>query len=131
MAWQTQRVEPADTLAPDGAHIRALVTVAGGSMVYCTLRPGQVTRAVQHRSVEEVWLCVAGAGQLWRQDVATGTVETVDLEAGVAVSIPVGTAFQFRCASSRPLELVIATMPPWPGPHEAVPVGGEWEARLG
>jgi mannose-6-phosphate isomerase-like protein (cupin superfamily) len=99
-------------------------------MVHCTLRPGQVTRAVQHRTVEEVWFCLAGTGQLWRREAATITEEIVELHAGVAVSIPLGTAFQFRGVGAQPLELILTTMPPWPGPEEAEPVAGVWPASL-
>lgn len=131
VTWQTHRLGSTyDAVAPDGSQIRLLVQVRGGSMVYCTLQPGQVTRAVQHRTVEEVWLCVSGAGQLWRREVAGGTEEIVDLQPGVAVSIPLGTAFQFRGLGQRPLELVMTTMPPWPGPDEAAAVTGTWEAIL-
>ena len=128
MRAQTQRVGPTyDVLAPDGSEIRLLVSVRGGSMVHCTLPPGRTTRAVKHRSVEEVWLCLAGAGELWRRDGSSGTPEIVALEAGVAVSIPVGTDFQFRALGARPLELVITTMP-LPGPEEALPAFGAWPA---
>ncbi len=107
-----------------------LVQVRSGSMVYCTLQPGQVTRPIQHRSVEEVWLCVSGQGQLWRRDPATKAEEIVGLEAGVAVSIPLRTAFQFRVVGEQPLEVVMTTMPQWPGPAEAVPAAGVWPATL-
>jgi mannose-6-phosphate isomerase-like protein (cupin superfamily) len=137
MAWQTRRLAAApDLLAPDGSEIRLLVQVAGASMVHCTLQPGQVTRAVQHRTVEEVWFCVAGSGQVWRRAVPAPPAEAgrpsqadeiVDVEPGVALSIPLGIAFQFRASGSRPLEVVIATMPPWPGDSEAVPVDGVWQ----
>jgi len=113
-----------DDLAPDGSEIRLLVMVNGGSMVHCTLRPGQISQAVRHRSVEEVWYCVAGAGQLWRR--SGQAEEVVDLQPGVAVSIPVGTEFQFRTRGERPLEVVITTMPPWPGADEAIAVQGAW-----
>src|SRR5690242_796237 len=64
VTWQTRRVGPEyDALAPDGSEIRLLVEVNGGSMVHCSLAPGAVTRAIRHRSVEEVWLCLAGRGQ--------------------------------------------------------------------
>jgi mannose-6-phosphate isomerase-like protein (cupin superfamily) len=53
--------------------------------------------------------------------------EIVDVEPGVALSIPVGVAFHFRASGPRPLELVIATLPPWPGEDEAVRVDGVWE----
>jgi mannose-6-phosphate isomerase-like protein (cupin superfamily) len=114
-----------DTLAPDGSEIRVLVQVERGSLVHCTLPAGQVTRAVRHRTVEEVWFCVAGAGQVWRK--ASDTEEVVDITAGLALTIPLGVTFQFRASASQPLELVITTMPPWPGPDEAVAVDGVWE----
>jgi mannose-6-phosphate isomerase-like protein (cupin superfamily) len=124
--WQTHQLEAAyDALAPDGSEIRLLVQVQGGSMVHCKLRPGQVTLAVHHRTVEEMWYCVAGAGQIWRK--SGDAEEVVELEPGVAVSIPLGVAFQFRASQSQQLELVIATTPPWPGPGEAVPVEGIWD----
>jgi mannose-6-phosphate isomerase-like protein (cupin superfamily) len=94
-------------------------------MVHCALRPGQVTRAVRHRTVEEVWFCVSGTGQLWLKSAEAE--EVVDLEAGVALSIPLGAAFQFRATGRQALEIVIATMPPWPGPEEAMAVDGVWE----
>jgi mannose-6-phosphate isomerase-like protein (cupin superfamily) len=125
--WQTASVSPDhDLLAPDGSEIRVLVQVRGGSLVHCTLRPGAVTRAVQHRTVEEVWYCVAGTGQLWRCTVGDGNGEITDLRPNVAVTIPLGTRFQFRATSGQPLEIVITTLPPWPGEDEAVPVEGRW-----
>src|SRR5205085_706199 len=88
VTWQTHRLGPEyDALAPDGSQIRLLVQVDRGSMVHCSLPPGAVTRAVRHRSVEEVWLCLAGRGQLWRRAAPDEAI--VDLEPGVAVSIPV------------------------------------------
>ena len=125
MVWQTRRVpEKPDTLAPDGSEIRLLPSLERGSMVHCTLATGAVTRAVRHRSVDELWFCLGGTGELWRR--GDQTEETVDLEPGVAVSLPVGTAFQFRAMADEPLQLVIVTMPPWPGEAEAMPVQGAW-----
>jgi mannose-6-phosphate isomerase-like protein (cupin superfamily) len=40
----------------------------------------------------------------------------------------VATHFQFRAASTGPLEAVAATTPPWPGPDEAYEVPGAWPA---
>jgi mannose-6-phosphate isomerase-like protein (cupin superfamily) len=131
--WQTARLAAdSDVRAPDGSEIRLLVGVQGASMVHCTLKPGQVTQAVQHRTVEEVWYCVAGEGQVWRRkaDAPEAEVaEVVDVEAGVALSIPLGVAFQFRTLGARPLEVVITTVPPWPGADEAVAVDGLWEVH--
>jgi mannose-6-phosphate isomerase-like protein (cupin superfamily) len=124
--WQTRRIGTTyDVLAPDGSEIRQLTEVGGGSMVYCTLPAGRTSRAVRHRTVEELWLCVAGRGQVWRRGAARE--EITDVEAGVALSIPLGVTFQFRALGAEPLELVIATLPPWPGADEAVPVAdGRW-----
>jgi mannose-6-phosphate isomerase-like protein (cupin superfamily) len=127
VTWQTAAVTPGrdyDVLAPDGSEIRLLVQVGGGSLVHCTLRPGVVTQAVQHRTVEEVWFCVAGSGQVWRS--AEDTDEVTDLQPGVAVTIPLGTRFQFRATGAQPLEIVITTLPPWPGADEAICVEGRW-----
>ncbi|MGI9146991.1 MAG: cupin domain-containing protein [Chloroflexota bacterium] len=118
-----------DTLAPDGSEIRALVRVSDGSMVHCTLPAGMVTQAVRHRTVEEMWFCTAGAGQVWRKAGGERHLEeVVDVEPGVALSIPVGVAFQFRATGLRPLEFVIATLPAWPGEDEAVPADARWES---
>jgi mannose-6-phosphate isomerase-like protein (cupin superfamily) len=124
MAWQTRRT-PAyfDLLAPDGSEIRLLTQLGQGSMVHCTLRRGQTTRAVRHRTVSELWYCVAGSGELWRR--AGEIEEIVSLRPGTSVSIPLGVDFQFR-ALTETLELVIVTMPPWPGEDEAVVVDGAW-----
>jgi mannose-6-phosphate isomerase-like protein (cupin superfamily) len=127
--WDTMRVpDKPDALAPDGSEIRLLPTVGRGSMVYCTLAAGAISRAVRHRSVDELWLCLGGVGQVWRR--ADDVEETIEVEQDVALSIPVGTAFQFRATGSEPLRFVIVTMPPWPGEAEAVHVEGVWEPRL-
>jgi len=129
VSWHTARLNrDYDVLAPDGSEIRLLVQVGGGSLVHCTLRPGSTTLAVEHRTVEEVWYCVAGQGQLWR--CADGADEITDLSPGVAVTIPLGARFQFRASGAQPLELVIATMPPWPGAGEALPVQGVWTPTI-
>ena len=56
------------------------------------LPPGQVTTAVRHRTVEEVWFCIAGRGEVWRR--SGDAEETVHMERGVALTIPLGTTFQ-------------------------------------
>jgi mannose-6-phosphate isomerase-like protein (cupin superfamily) len=120
-----------ELLAPDTAEIRPLVQVEGGSMVHCRLQRGQTTLAVRHQTVEELWFCVAGRGQVWRQsllepDAASAHEEVVDVEPGVALTIPLGTAFQFRGTGTEPFDVVITTIPPWPGADEAVRVEGRW-----
>jgi mannose-6-phosphate isomerase-like protein (cupin superfamily) len=127
MTWESGRVKPTyDLLAPDGSEIRILVSLPRASMVHCALQPGQVTRATLHRTVEEVWFCLAGAGQVWRR--SADVEEVVDVAPGVALTIPLGVSFQFRAIATQPLELVITTIPPWPGEDEATFVEGPWES---
>jgi len=115
----------ADALAPDGSEIRLLGAVRGGSVVHCTLPPRRTSRAVRHRTVEEIWYVLGGRGQVWRRQ---GTrEEVVDVEPGVALTIPLGVYFQFRTVGSEPLRFVIVTIPPWPGAEEAVRVKDHWE----
>ena len=116
--------EDLDVLAPDGSEIRLLSQTSRGSMVHCTLNPGQVSLAVAHRTVDEVWYFLEGTGQVWRK---LGDEErVVDVAPGGSLSIPVGAHFQFRTTGDRALRFVIATMPPWPGHDEAFPVEGYW-----
>jgi mannose-6-phosphate isomerase-like protein (cupin superfamily) len=117
-----------DVLAPDGSQVRILLRLQGGSMAHFRLEPGQTSIAVAHRSVEELWYVVSGRGEMWRKQ--TDRDETVQLAAGSCVSIPVGTAFQFRCIGGDPFESVAVTMPPWPDADEAYAVDGAWQPRL-
>jgi len=112
--------------APDGAQVQVLLSLHGGSMATFTLQPGQVSAAVMHRSVEELWYVVSGLGRMWRRDAVHE--EIVALEPGLCLSVPLGTAFQFRCDGDAPLVAVAVTMPPWPGEGEAVAVDGAWAA---
>jgi mannose-6-phosphate isomerase-like protein (cupin superfamily) len=113
-----------DATAPDGAAVRLLLTLPGGSMAHFELPAGAVSHAATHRTVEEIWFVVAGYGALWRRAGATEGVEA--LSPGVAVTIPLGTEFQFRAENDGPLAFVAVTMPPWPGMAEAVMVEGPW-----
>jgi mannose-6-phosphate isomerase-like protein (cupin superfamily) len=117
-----------DVLAPDGSEVRILQRMNGGSMAHFRLPPGTVAKAVQHRTVEEMWFVVAGRGEMWRaQD---GREEVVPLVFGTSLTIPLGTAFQFRAAKTEPLDIVGCTMPPWPGDDEAFVVDGKWEPTV-
>ena len=115
-----------DAIAPDGSEVRILAATARGSMAQFRLPPGGVSLAVVHRSVEEVWVFTAGTGRMWRK---AGTVEeTIAVNPGLSIAISVGMAFQFRNDGAGPLEAIGVTMPPWPGPEEAVFVDGPWTA---
>jgi len=122
-ATKTLGADP-DATAPDGTAVRLLNALAGGSMAHFELPAGAVSHAVTHRTVEELWYVTAGRARLWRR---SGTYERVDaLGPGVAVTIPLGTAFQFRAEGDGPFAFVAVTMPPWPGMGEAVPADGPW-----
>ena len=118
--------EDHDVLAPDGSEIRLLVGTAGCSMAHGSLPPGQVSRAIVHRRVEEVWYVTEGRAQIWRK--LGDHEEVVDAEPGTALTIPVGAHFQFRTVGPESFRFVMWTMPPWSGEHEAVRVPDFWPA---
>jgi mannose-6-phosphate isomerase-like protein (cupin superfamily) len=120
--------EAPDVTAPDGSQVRILLQLRGGSMAHFRLEPGQTSIAVAHRSVEELWYVVSGRGEMWRKQAERE--EVTHLAPGSCVSIPSGTAFQFRCSGDEPFSSVAVTMPPWPGPDEAYAVEGVWQPRV-
>ena len=114
--------------APDGSEALPLLRLGGGSMARFRLPPGTCSRAVVHRSVEELWLFVAGHGEIWRRNATAEEITVV--EAGTCISLPCGTCFQFRCTGEASLEAVGVTMPPWPGDDEAELVQGPWSGQV-
>ena len=124
-----QLPEGPSVLAPDGSEVRVLLGLQGGGMAHFQLAPGQVSAAVTHRTIEEIWFVVSGAGQMWRRQGQRE--EVTELVPGLCLTIPLGTAFQFRAAATSPLAAVAITMPPWPGEDEAILVAGPWQPRRG
>ena len=123
--FETMRIATAQReQAPDGSGVFPLLSMPGGGVALFELDRNQVSRAVRHRTVNEIWLVLEGRGSMWRQQ--DGCEEIAPLEEGVCVSIPAGTAFQFRCDGSDGLRVVAVTMPPWPGDEEAELVPGKW-----
>ena len=118
----------ADVIAPDGCEVRILAATSRGSMAHFTLGPGQVSRAIAHRTVEEVWYFLSGKGRMWRR--FGGTDEIVEVAPGVSLSIPLGARFQLRNDGAEPLDAVAITMPPWPREDEACLVEGKWPATV-
>ena len=114
----------ATTVAPDGSDVRVLLQLPSGGLAQFSLAPRQTSRAVQHRTISEIWYFISGAGQMWR--AADGQEETVDVGPGLSITIPVGTRFQFRSTSDEPLVAIGFTTPPWPGDTEAFAVEGPW-----
>jgi mannose-6-phosphate isomerase-like protein (cupin superfamily) len=127
--WTTQEIATAPLVeAPDGSAVRVLCATARGSMISFSLPPGAVSKAVRHRTVEEIWYVAAGQGRLWRRQGAAE--ETLGLAPGLSLTIPVGASFQFRNDGNAPLQIVAVTMPPWPGADEAVTADGHWPATI-
>lgn len=127
-SFATMPFPPARTaVAPDGSDVRLLLGLQGGGMAHFELAPGQVSQAVMHRTVEEIWFVLSGFGKVWRKQ--DEREEVVQLEPGVCLTIPVGTHFQFRASASQGLGVVAVTMPPWPGEGEAVQVPGIWDGE--
>jgi mannose-6-phosphate isomerase-like protein (cupin superfamily) len=117
-----------DTVAPDGMDVRLLLGLAGGTMAHFELAAGQVSKAVTHRTVEEIWFFLSGRGQMWRRRGKRASI--VDVSAGICVTIPLGTHFQLRSSCDAALAAVAVTMPPWPGETEAIVVAGEWASTV-
>jgi mannose-6-phosphate isomerase-like protein (cupin superfamily) len=110
------------SIAPDGSDVRLLLELHRGGLAHFELAPGETSKAISHRTVDEIWFVISGRGEMWRRrDFQT---ETVALEAGVCLTIPVGTEFQFRSYGYLPLEVIGATMPCWPGDGEVIPGTG-------
>lgn len=110
-----------DYLAPDKSEIRLLCEGQTAGFSHCTLPAGQVSIAVKHRSVEELWYVLEGRGQVWRE-----AYEVIDVGPGTSLVIPPKSGFQFRADQSGSLTILIATIPPWPGADQAEPVKGFW-----
>src|SRR5262245_2899659 len=118
------RQRTATVVAPDGSAVRPLLGLSGGSMAEFELAPGQVAAPVTHRTVDEIWYVLRGRGEIWRRQGMRE--EVTPLEAGVCLTIPLGTHFQFRTISERALTVLGVTMPPWPGAGEATSAAGPW-----
>jgi mannose-6-phosphate isomerase-like protein (cupin superfamily) len=125
-----QRPITPDAVAPDGSEVRILLRLAAGGMAHFQLAPGEVSTAVTHRTVEEIWYFLGGSGEMWRKQGERE--EIVRVHAGSCITIPLGPHFQFRADPIQPadLEAVGVTMPPWPGEGEARIVAGPWRPTV-
>ena len=129
MLFQAKRISTApDAIAPDGSEVRVLSQLSRGGLAIFSLPPGAISRAVAHRTIEEVWYFLSGHGRMWRK--LNGQQETIDVSPGTSITLPTGTHFQFRCDGAEPLTAIGATMPPWPGEAEAYAVEGAWQATV-
>ena len=129
LAFDTKRLPGArDAIAPDGSDVRILLGLRSGGMAHFELPPGQTSKAVEHRTVEEIWYFLSGRGEMWRKQGDRESVVAVG--PGVCLTIPLGASFQFRSLDSEPLTAIGVTMPPWPGEGEARHVEGKWKPTV-
>ena len=128
MKFETKSLpETPDITAPDGSDVRILLSLQNGSMAHFELATDGTSRAVAHKSVEEIWYFLGGEGEMWRK--LDEYEEIVRVSAGVCITIPVGTYFQFRSLGKDSLKAVAITMPPWPGEDDAYFVSGKWRVE--
>ena len=118
-----------DALAPDGSLVRLLVRLSSASLAHFELGVGEVSIAQRHRVVSEIWYILSGQGHMWRKQDG-GRSKTIDLREGTALTIPVGTSFQFRNTGRSPLSAVGVTIPPWPEAGDGFEVAGPWQPHL-
>ena len=88
------------------------------------MAPGQISRPVYHRTVEEVWYILQGSGHVWRCPLGIdepSLVAALAVVPGDALVIPKGWSFQFAADELVELRFLCVTMPPWPGDDEALP----------
>jgi mannose-6-phosphate isomerase-like protein (cupin superfamily) len=118
-----------DYIAPDGSDVRALLVLEAGGLAHFEIAPGEISVAVAHRTVSEIWYFLKGRGEMWLK--LKDREKVVSVQPGVCITIPVGTHFQFRSLGSESLSAIGVTMPPWPEQgDEAYEVTGKWSATL-
>jgi mannose-6-phosphate isomerase-like protein (cupin superfamily) len=125
--WETKSIGPhPDVIAADGSEVHLGLECRRGGLSVFVLPAGRISRAIRHKTIEEVWFFIHGEGEMWRR--SGDDEEACRVGPGVFLTIPTGTAFQFRAFGHEPLRFAIATMPPWPGGDEALPADGPWIA---
>jgi mannose-6-phosphate isomerase-like protein (cupin superfamily) len=95
----------------DGSLVRELVQVGDGarnqSLAEATVPPGGETIEHLHRTSEEIYRFVSGAGRI----VLGG--EAADVRAGDMVLIPAGVRHKLMNRGAEPLVLLCACSPPY------------------
>jgi mannose-6-phosphate isomerase-like protein (cupin superfamily) len=99
-------------ITADGSSIRELVGIPSGnasqqSVAEATVPPGGETVEHYHRTTEEVYLFLSGAGQMRLGDEEAG------VRAGDTVVIPPGTRHKLWNSGPEPLVLLCSCAPPY------------------
>ncbi len=98
----TLPIQP-DVRAPDDSQVRILLRLDPGSMAHFRLESGQISKAVTHRRVDELWYVVSGLGEMWRSQ--GGDSEVVQLSEGLLREYSAGTSFQSAAQGKSPCAL--------------------------
>ncbi len=113
-----------DVTAPDGSAVYVLVDGARGasrlSLAEAVVGPGERTACVSHKTIEEVWYVLRGAGVFHRALPDGSGAEEVKIKAGDAVLIPTGHRFWVENTGAGELAFLCCDAPGWPGHEEAV-----------
>ena len=68
MSWETKTISrQPDGVAPDGSEVYLGLECSRGGLAVFVLPAGRVSRAVRHRTIEEVWFFMDGEGEMWRR----------------------------------------------------------------
>ncbi len=113
--------------APDGVNTRPLLRFPEGSMARFELSAGQVSHAMWHPGLDELWYVVDGSGEMWREQATRSSIEP--LIPGTCLSIPRKTRFQCR-AGAGGLTVIAVTLPAWSGDGDAVRTNGPFVAPI-
>ena len=112
-------------LSDDGSEIRPMPSINGVESVHCLLPKNGVIQASRHRTVSQIWYVLAGTGDLWLKS-ASGKETLHSLKSGIAMTVPLGYAFQFRNTGEQNLEIFIVNATKWSGAGELIPVKNHW-----
>jgi hypothetical protein len=89
--------------APDGSETRLLVDGRKGGLSYARLPVSKTASAIFHRTVDELWFCLSGEGEVCRK--LHGQEEVTKVASGVSLSLPQGTVKAAWRTRTK--------MPPW------------------
>ncbi len=113
-----------DRVSPYGSEIRLLPTMKGGDLCHCKLPEGKTWSPVARRRVEEIWYLLEGGDEHQRKSSVAEDVVRVGPR--MSLTFSPHTALQFRNTGTVPLGILIAIMPPCPGPRSAERAVGPW-----
>ncbi len=105
------RVDAEPFTTADGSTIRVLLDAETGaqnqSLAEATLEPGQATERHYHAGTEEIYVLLAGYGEM----EVDGDHATVG--PGEAILIPPGARHQIRASADAPLRFLCCCAPPY------------------